>query len=79
VIDARGRRCDAGRTDDLRREQQAAFVHDDQTGKVLVAMSKRLRATIFQSGFRAAPTLRSICVLRRSLTPCIRRIFERLL
>jgi hypothetical protein len=54
-----------------RREQQAAFVHMDQTGKVRFAMSKALIAKKLINGLPTVDMLKSICVLRISFIPCI--------
>jgi hypothetical protein len=77
VTDARGVFNAEGRINDcfleLRREQQNAVVQADQTGNVFVTISKRLIAMMFASGLPAVadPRLKSICVFKRSLTPCI--------
>jgi len=44
------------------RRQQTPEAQEDQMGKVLAAVSKRLIAMMFRSGLRVAPMLNIICV-----------------
>jgi hypothetical protein len=64
VIEARGAFRAVGRTTevDFLRRQQTPVAQDDQIGKVLAAVSKRLIAMMFRSGLRVAPMLNIICV-----------------